>query len=86
MKILTGELTSNGTVLKQLHKEFNDNRDFFIAYVDMCYDLDISVPFWTTVQEMALDRKGKVVFKIDGSKELTVTIKDNANNSEQHLH
>ncbi len=61
MKILKGEIVRNDEVLKEAQMRYKDTQGFFVALVNICEQLDVDIPIWTSVEDKKLAKQGKVL-------------------------
>ncbi|MGE4284715.1 MAG: hypothetical protein AB7G87_13555 [Clostridia bacterium] len=65
MKILTGQVICDENVVRVAQMAYNDTKGFFVALVNICDQLDVDIPIWTSMEDKLLDRKGDVLLPLE---------------------
>ena len=65
MRTLRGELFNSSTLVNSVEVTYDEDPNFFTAFVEVCYKLNIDIPIWTMNEDLLLKEKGAVFFRID---------------------
>ncbi len=62
MKKLIGEIIKDNDVVRgAVEKTYTNKKNFFVALVNICEELQVGVPVWTTVEDKKLEQQGCVL-------------------------
>lgn len=60
MKVLKGEMIVEGKIIGEAQMPYHDEQSFFVALVNICDQLKVDVPVWTSLEDRKLERGGEV--------------------------
>jgi hypothetical protein len=77
VRVLAGEIIQDDTVINAVQMAYNDIKGFFVALVNICDELKVDVPIWTSIEDKLLEKKGEVLIPLEEGMILRISHNDN---------